>query len=125
MQWSSGIWAPRIDSWRVCEAGGGVNRTGVALAASNCGELRAHLRGGSWRDSGAARGEVEDGGLEGRPGSKARLLGCLARVEVQRGGGFAVAQRTGHGGSEQGSGAGFRGGGRRWEWGAGGSAGTQ
>ena len=94
-------------------------------AVSNCGELRAHLRGGSWRDSGAARGEVEDGGLEGRPGGKAKLLGCLARVEVRRGGGFAVAQRTGNGGAEQGSGAGFRGGGRRWEWGAGGSAGTK
>ena len=118
MQRSSGVRAQRIDSWRVCEAGGGVNRTGVALAASNCGELRAHLRGGSWRDSGAARGEVEDEGLEGRPGGKAKLLGCLARVEVRRGGGFAVAQRTGNGRAEQGSGAGVLGGGRRWEWGA-------
>ena len=58
----------------------------MAPAASNCGELRAHQCGGSWRDSGTARGVVEDGGLEERPGSKAKLLGCLARVEVQRGG---------------------------------------
>ena len=86
MQWSPGVWAPRIDSWRVCEAGREVNRTGVALAARNCGELQVHLRGGSWRDSSAARGVVEDGGLEERPGGKAKLLGCLARVEVQRGG---------------------------------------
>jgi len=27
---------------------------------------------------------VEDGGLEEHPGGKAKLLGCLARVEVQR-----------------------------------------
>ena len=86
MQWSSGVWAPRINSWRVCEAGREVNRTGVAPAASNCGELRAHQCGGSWRDSGTARGVVEDGGLEERPGGKAKLLGCLARVEVRRGG---------------------------------------
>ena len=85
MQWSSGGWAPRIDSWGVCEAGRGVNRTGVAPAPRNCGELRVHLRGGSWRDSGAARDVVEDGGLEERPGGKVKLLGCLARVEVQRG----------------------------------------
>ena len=86
MQWSSGVWAPQIDSCRVYEAGRGVNKTGVAPVASNCGEPRAHLRGGSWRDSGAARGVVEDGGLEERPGGKAKLLGCLARVEVQWGG---------------------------------------
>jgi hypothetical protein len=42
---SSGVWALRIDSWRVCKAGRGIIRTGVAPAASNCGELQAHLRG--------------------------------------------------------------------------------
>ena len=84
MQWSSGVWAPRIDSWRVCEASRGVNRTRVAPAASNCGENRAHVRGGSWRNSSTASGVVEDGGLEERPGGKVKLLGCLARVEVQR-----------------------------------------
>jgi len=110
LQWSSGVWAPRIDSWRVCEAGRWVNRTGVAPAARNCGELRVYLRGGSWRDSSAARGVVEDGGLEERPGGKAKPLGCLARVEVQWGGRSTVAQRTGHGGAEQGSGAGVLGG---------------
>jgi hypothetical protein len=49
LQWSSGGWAPRIDSWGVCEAGRGVNRTGVAPAARNCGELRVYLCGGAER----------------------------------------------------------------------------
>jgi hypothetical protein len=71
----------------------------VAPTASNCGELRAYLRGGSWRDSGTARVVVEDGGLEERPGGKAKLLGCFAMVEVQRGRRSTAEQ--GHGVAEQ------------------------
>jgi hypothetical protein len=52
---------------------------------------------GSWRNSGAARVVVEDGELEERPGGKAKLLGCLARALVRRGGVVAAAQRSGAG----------------------------
>jgi len=101
LQWSSGGWAPRIDSWGVCEAGRGVNRTGVAPAARNCGELRVYLRGGSWRDSSAARGVVEDGGLEERPGGKAKLLRRSVGPVVRWRGRCTAAQGGLRGGAER------------------------
>ena len=52
---------------------------------------------GSWRNSGTARFVVEEGGLEERPGGKAKLLGCLARALVRRGGVAAAAQKSGAG----------------------------
>jgi len=55
-------------------AGAATRGGNVAVAEAESSLLRG--------DSRRAGVEVGEGGLEERPGGKAKLLGCLARVEV-------------------------------------------
>jgi len=78
LQWSSGAWVPRIDSWRACEAGRWVIRTGVAPAARKRGSRGLTSGAGALLRAEARRGEVL--GLRGGGASGMRDAG------VRRGG---------------------------------------
>ena len=98
--------SPLAASWGSCERVQGVMKARRWLAVSNRGEQKPG------RNSHACVAEVENGCLGVDPGSKAELARGFAGARALRGGGFTVAQCTGHGGAEQGSSAVVLGGGR-------------
>jgi len=68
--------------------------------ASNCSEAASPAVVDLGCDSGVAEVGAEEGRLGKHLGVTADLLRGFAGAEVQRGDGFTVAQRTGHGGAE-------------------------
>ena len=95
-----GVLITRKGAWSGCGGKQGVRGARASPVASNCSEAASPAVVDLGCDSGVAEVGAEEGRLGKRLGVTADLLRGFAGAEVQRGDGFTVAQRTGHGGAE-------------------------